>query len=251
MRFSTLIGSLSLTVITSAYTKISDKTLREIPEPGKDFDIHNGALLGPILRVRVPGTAGIVAVRQHFLDFFSKTLPAWKVELQNSTQHTPLGGKPIPFINVIATRDPPWARAGDVGRLALVAHYDSKLTPTGFIGATDSAAPCAMIMHAARSLDQALTKKWDDMKAKGDINRLEGEKGIQLILLDGEEAFVSWTDTDSLYGARCVQSCPLCVEGGLIKAARLPSNGTRLSTQPCLPTAHHSTRYPYSSSSTC
>lgn len=89
-----------------------------------------------------------------------------------------------------------------MGRLALVAHYDSKLTPKGFIGAIDSAAPCAMILHAARVLDAAMTRKWAAMQAKGHTNNLESEKGIQLILLDGEEAFVSWTDDDSVYGAR-------------------------------------------------
>jgi len=28
----------------------------------------------------------------------------------------------------------------------LAAHYDSKLTPEGFLGATDSAVPCAMLL---------------------------------------------------------------------------------------------------------
>jgi len=107
----------------------------------------------------------------------------------------------VPFANIIITRDPPWAKPGDVGRLALVAHYDSKLTPVGFIGATDSAAPCAMIMHAARSVDEALTRKWEDMQAMGNQG-LEEEKGVQILFLDGEEAFVSWTNVDSLYGAR-------------------------------------------------
>lgn len=88
-----------------------------------------------------------------------------------------------------------------MGRLALVAHYDSKYTPAGFIGAIDSAAPCAMIMHAARSVDRALTKKWEAMEAEGSLG-LEEEKGVQIIFLDGEEAFLSWTDTDSLYGSR-------------------------------------------------
>ncbi len=104
-------------------------------------------------------------------------------------------------MNIIITRDPPWAQPGNVGRLALVAHYDSKLTPAGFIGATDSAAPCAIIMHAARSVDEALTAKWAAMEADGSSG-LEGEKGVQILFLDGEEAFVSWTNTDSLYGAR-------------------------------------------------
>jgi hypothetical protein len=206
MHLSNIVLLLTFALVSAAYTKLSDSSLQSIPEPGKDFDIHNGALLAPILQVRVPGTPGAEAVRQHFLHFFQKHLPQWKIDLQNSTQQTALGGKPITFVNVIATRDPPWARPGDVGRLALVAHYDSKLTPKGFIGATDSAAPCAMILHAARTLDVAMTRKWDAMKAQGQTNSLEAEKGIQLILLDGEEAFISWTDTDSLYGARYAPS---------------------------------------------
>lgn len=100
------------------------------------------------------------------------------------------------------TRDPPWAKSGDVGRLTLVAHYDSKLTPEGFIGATDSAAPCAMIMHAARSVDAALTKKWDAMVAAGEDGGLSEDVGLQILFLDGEEAFENWTDEDSLYGSR-------------------------------------------------
>jgi ABC-type multidrug transport system fused ATPase/permease subunit len=112
-------------------------------------------------------------------------------------------GKEVPFVNLIASRDPPWAASGDVGRLTLVAHYDSKYSPEGFIGAIDSAAPCAMLMHAMRSIDAALTKKWETMQAEGHIDSsLEEQKGIQVIFLDGEEAFKMWTETDSLYGSR-------------------------------------------------
>jgi glutaminyl-peptide cyclotransferase len=92
-----------------------------------------------------------------------------------------------------------------VGRLTLVAHYDSLFRPEGFIGATDSAAPCAMLLHAARSIDEALDKKWEAMTASGEAGSgMEEEKGVQIIFLDGEEAFLSWTATDSLYGARYV-----------------------------------------------
>lgn len=186
----------------TAYTPLSDETLRNLPSGGADFDIHNGAILSPILIPRVPGTPGIQAVQRHFVDFFTTQLPEWKIEFQNSTSKTPVtGDKHVPFVNIIITRDPPWAKLGDVGRLALVAHYDSKLTPTGFIGAIDSAAPCAMIMHAARSVDHALTNKWAAMKKAGDVG-LDEERGVQILFLDGEEAFLSWTDDDSLYGAR-------------------------------------------------
>jgi glutaminyl-peptide cyclotransferase len=184
----------------STYTTLSDDALKHLPSPGQDFNIDNGAVLAPILQPRVPGTPGSTAVMKHFVDFFQKSLPEWRLEFQNSTSKTPATGDAlIPFINLVATRDPPWSKPGDVSRLALVAHYDSKLTPKGFIGATDSAAPCAMVMHAARSVDAALTKRWQKMEAEG---VKEEAKGVQVILLDGEEAFLTWTHTDSLYGAR-------------------------------------------------
>jgi glutaminyl-peptide cyclotransferase len=197
-----LVGCLGLLPLALAYTAVSDATLRGLPGPGADFDIDAGALLAPILQPRVSGTAGSRAVLQHFVDFFTKELPAWRLELHNSSSTTPTSqGQPVPFVNLIATRDPPNAAVGDVGRLALVAHYDSKLEPAGFIGAIDSAAPCAMLMHAARSVDSALTSKWAAMMAEG-TDDLEEQKGVQVLLLDGEEAFKVWTDADSLYGSR-------------------------------------------------
>lgn len=194
----------------AAYTTLSDENLKNLPKPGNDFHIQDGALLAPILIPRVPGTENIKKVQQHFVDFLGKTLPNWRLEFQNSTSTTPTSnGKEIPFVNIIATRDPPWSQPGDVRRLALVAHYDSLQTPEDFIGAVDSAAPCAMLLHAIRSIDEALTKKWGAMEAEGAGAGLEEAYGIQLLLLDGEEAFLSWTDTDSLYGARCVFLKPL------------------------------------------
>lgn len=190
-----------------AYEKLSDESLKSLPRASEDFDIHTGSLLSPILRTRVPGTEGHEAVLEHFANFFRTTLPKWNIELQNSTSTTPVSkGKEVPFVNFIASRDPPGAPAGDVGRLTLVAHYDSKLTPTGFIGAIDSAAPCAILMHAMRTIDKALDEKWAAMYPHGVDASLEEVHGIQVIFLDGEEAFDHWTDTDSLYGARSLAS---------------------------------------------
>ncbi|KAI9838720.1 MAG: hypothetical protein M1837_002423 [Sclerophora amabilis] len=185
--------------LANAYAPLSDQSLHDLPDPGSDFDIKDGAILSPILRPRVPGTPGSTAVLNHIASFFRKSLPKWTLEFQNSTSKTPAtGDTKVPFVNLIARRDPPWAKTGDVGRLNLVAHYDSKFTPEGFIGATDSAAPCAMIMHAARSVDEALTKKWDAMEADGAASDVGGSQGVQVLLLDGEEAFVTWSDDDSL-----------------------------------------------------
>jgi hypothetical protein len=184
----------------AAYQPLSDASLQALPSPGSDYDIRSGSLLAPILRVRKPGTPEIEQVRNHFVSFFRSHLPLWNIAFQNSTQPTALG-RNIQFVNLIITRDPPWSSSANVGRLTFAAHYDSKVTPEGFIGAIDSAVPCAVMMHMARSLDAALSKKWADMQARKDP-LMNWEKGVQMIFFDGEEAFVSWSDDDSLYGSR-------------------------------------------------
>ena len=108
---------------------------------------------------------------------------------------------------MIATRDPPWTTPGEVSHLTLVAHYDSRIKPDGFIGAIDSAAPCAMLMHTAKTLEPVLSKKWASMDKVGvkmeDYDSvMEEHKGLQIIFLDGEEAFGVWSAEDSVYGAK-------------------------------------------------
>ena len=44
-------------------------------------------------------------------------------------------------------------------RLVLAAHYDSKKTPTGFLGATDSALPVALLLDMALTLDEKLQNR--------------------------------------------------------------------------------------------
>ena len=196
---------LSLVSPVRGFETLTDDDLRNIPSAGDDdFDIHTGRLLAPILIPRVPGTEGSFRAQQHFVDYFQTTLPDWEVLFQNSTSKTPVtGDKDVPFTNLIFRRDPPGAPTGDVGRLTLVAHYDSLYSPAGFIGATDSAAPCAMLMHIAKSIDSALSTKWGAMQDTGDFDSgLDDAEGVQIVFLDGEEAFLHWTDTDSLYGAR-------------------------------------------------
>ncbi len=198
-----LLFLVNLAHLTFAYAPLSDASLRTIPSGGSDFDIHSGALLSPILIPRVPGTPGSAKVQEHFVSFFREQLPLWTVEWHNSTSTTPATGDTlVPFSNLIFRRDPPWARTGDVSRLTLVAHYDSLYRPEGFIGATDSAAPCAVLMHVARSVDAALSRKWEAGVPGGDELEDVEEKGVQIVFLDGEEAWVSWTETDSIYGAR-------------------------------------------------
>ena len=187
-----------------AYKPLSDTFLRAIPSPDYgDFDIKSGSILAPILIPRVPGTPGQKQVQHHISSYFRDQLPKWTLEWQNSTAKTPISGNvELPFANMIFKRVPPWVKPGQSNLLTLVAHYDSKFMPEGFVGAIDSAAPCAMLMFVAKSIDKYVSQMHDEMAAMGEGGTVEMDMGVQVIFLDGEEAFDKWTDTDSLYGSR-------------------------------------------------
>ena len=75
----------------------------------------------------------------------------WTVEQSDFHSNTPVGRKR--FVNVIATLKPTARR-----HLVLACHYDSKLTPNGFLGATDSAVPCSMLINLAFTLQESLNR---------------------------------------------------------------------------------------------
>ncbi|XP_028920803.1 glutaminyl-peptide cyclotransferase-like protein [Ornithorhynchus anatinus] len=147
-----------------------------------------GTYLRPLLVERSPGSPGNLRVRQ-FLERELRALGAgWHVELDGFSARTPRGT--IPFANVVATLAPEAPR-----RLVLACHYDSKYFPPEegpFLGASDSAVPCALLLELARALDPELRQA----KEEG------SPMTLQLLFLDGEEAFEEWSPTDSLYGAR-------------------------------------------------
>jgi glutaminyl-peptide cyclotransferase len=121
------------------------------------------------------------------------------MEWYNSTTTTPLGAE-IPIENLVFKREPPWTKQGQANWLTLAAHYDSKSFPEVFVGATDSAVPCAILMHVARSIDQYVTQMHDEMAALGEGGTVEMDMGVQILFLDGKEA----TDGTglALYGSR-------------------------------------------------
>jgi hypothetical protein len=59
-----------------------------------------------------------------------------------------------------------------------------------------------MLMWAAKVVDSYAQQMYDEMSALGEGGTVEMDMGIQILFLDGEEAFDTWTDTDSLYGSR-------------------------------------------------
>ncbi|EPS42098.1 hypothetical protein H072_3920 [Dactylellina haptotyla CBS 200.50] len=199
-----LLAAFSFVTSVSAWNKLSDAGLKKIPSPGDTLNPDLGKLLKPLLIPRVVNTEGSRKALQHFTNFFTDL--KWSLNYDNFSMPTALSSDPVPFSNFWATLDPPWKQGenqeGEIGRLVLVAHYDSKIEPAGFIGATDSAAPCAMIMHIAKSIDKAMRRKWEKMQKDGDEFEMADEQGLMVLLLDGEEAFKWWTSTDSIYGAR-------------------------------------------------
>ena len=106
----------------------------------------------------------------------------WKVTRQAFNDTTPRGT--VAFVNLVATfpgsaKKPP--------SFLLCSHYDTKTFETGtFVGANDGGSSNGVLLEIARVLAQhpAAAAK------------------VQLVFFDGEEAYVSFTDTDGLYGSR-------------------------------------------------
>jgi glutaminyl-peptide cyclotransferase len=115
-------------------------------------------------------------------DFHSQT-PVGTVAMKNIIAKAPGGGEKI---------------------ILLLTHYDT-LKKDNFVGAVDSGSSSGMMLEMARLL----------------CGR-KNEDSIQMAFLDGEEAFVQWSDSDSTYGSREL-AARMAVSGDLkkIKAVML------------------------------
>ncbi|XP_050565950.1 glutaminyl-peptide cyclotransferase isoform X3 [Cygnus atratus] len=110
--------------------------------------------LRPILIERYSGSPGNYAVRQHIKHRLQRLQAGWEIEEDTFQRYTPYGYQT--FSNIISTLKPSAKR-----HLVLACHYDSKFFAPQwhgrvFVGATDSAVPCAMILELARALDNKL-----------------------------------------------------------------------------------------------
>ncbi|XP_066501927.1 glutaminyl-peptide cyclotransferase [Hoplias malabaricus] len=150
------------------------------------------AHLQPFLIERQPGSRGSRTVRRHISSLLDSLSAGWSVEIDSFNSETPLG--PINFSNILAVLDPMAPR-----RLLLACHYDSKTKPLDphnpeqvFLGASDSAVPCAMLLELVTALDIHLKLHKQQM----------AQVTLQLVFFDGQEAFEKWSPSDSLYGSR-------------------------------------------------
>jgi len=189
LKFLGFISSDSDNLTTENYVEVISKN-----SMNSNLNIVNGNLLTPLLVERVVGTESHKKVQEFIVNHFKNL--QWEMETDTFEDETPLGKKT--FTNYIFTKNPLSEK-----RIVLAAHYDSKYFENEiFIGATDSAVPCAILMDIAESLNSALDNKLKIIEAEEGKEGLKRSTTIQMIFFDGEEAFENWTSTDSIYGAR-------------------------------------------------
>ena len=61
---------------------------------------------------------------------------------------------------------------------------------------------CAMMLDLAEVLDPLLNSRLERLENGLEDDEDVSETTLQLVFFDGEEAFINWTPTDSIYGAR-------------------------------------------------
>uniref|UniRef100_A0A2S2QZV5 glutaminyl-peptide cyclotransferase n=1 Tax=Sipha flava TaxID=143950 RepID=A0A2S2QZV5_9HEMI len=150
-----------------------------------DIEQQFNPILDEILIERVVGTDNHEFIKMYISEEMKNY--GWTIELDEFKASTPKGI--YNMTNVVATLNPLADRY-----IVVACHYDSKLMKFIFVGATDSAVPCAMMMYMARSLNQQL----EAFK--------NSPLSLMMVFFDGEEAFVKWNKTDSLYGSRHLAS---------------------------------------------
>jgi glutaminyl-peptide cyclotransferase len=125
---------------------------------------------------RPPGSPGHAKLEQYLVS----KLNGVDVEQDRFTAQTPVGKFPIN--NIIAKF--PGRRDGII---VVAGHYDTNYPlPKTYVGANDGGSSTALLLALA-----------DQFRGK----QLDGYS-VWLVWTDGEEAFVNWTDTDSVYGTR-------------------------------------------------
>jgi glutaminyl-peptide cyclotransferase len=130
--------------------------------------------LGP----RVAGTPGAAKAREYIVSELKK-IPGVQTQVKPFEADTPHGR--LSMANVIAVLP---GQRSDVVMLA--GHYDTKLfTQFQFVGANDGGSSTALLIELARRL-AARPRDYT----------------YWLVWFDGEEARLTWTERDSLYGSR-------------------------------------------------
>lgn len=156
-------------------------------EPSSQFERvipPNGSLLREFSVPRSPGSKNHQGL-QLYIERHFRSL-GWHFDTDQFEGATPIGK--VRFTNLIATANPTAQN-----RIIMAAHYESKMLimdddgveVKGFVGATDSAWSCALLMELASAIPMTNTNIT-----------------LQMIFFDGEEAIREWNSRDSLYGSK-------------------------------------------------
>lgn len=126
---------------------------------------------------RPPGSAAHAKLEQ----FILSKLKGVNVEQDKFTAQTPAGKFPI---NNIIAKFP----GKKDGIIVVAGHYDTNYPlPKTYVGANDGGSSTALLLALADELREG---------------KVRDGYSVWLVWTDGEEAFVKWTATDSLYGTR-------------------------------------------------
>jgi len=138
-------------------------------------DVEKLVAIGP----RPPGSPGAETARRLIVDALRRAgLEPKRRDFTAYTPHPDLAK--VGFANI--TADVPGPR----GTVIVGGHFDAKLLPgVAFVGANDGGSSTAVLLEIARCL-----------AARG------SPSAVRLAFFDGEEALVSWSDADSLYGSK-------------------------------------------------
>lgn len=130
--------------------------------------------LGP----RPPGSPALAKLQKQIAR--KLTAAGCQVSEENFTGRTP--GGPVPMKNILCR-----LKGTDGGRaIVITGHYDTKPMPgVEFVGANDAGSSTGLLLELAASLSTVPRKR-----------------DVWIVFFDGEEAFASWSATDSLYGSR-------------------------------------------------
>lgn len=145
---------------------------------------HTQTVLNNLLVPRVVGTKG----HENVFNYITRELEnlGYELEIDEFQQNAPNFGR-LTFKNIVARLNPKARKY-----LVFACHYDSKFFKEfDFIGATDSAVPCAMMLN----LVKVLSKELNHAKNQSSVS-------LKLVFFDGEEAFKDWSQKDSLYGSK-------------------------------------------------
>jgi len=165
------------TLATPAPAAITTVAASSDPKP----DIHGNHVMQYVKEVvaigsRPVGSQGHARLEQYILSH----LKGVDVEQDKFVAQTPVGKFPVD--NIIAKF--PGRKDGII---VVAGHYDTNYPlPKAYVGANDGGSSTALLLALA---DQLRGKERDGYS-------------VWLLWTDAEEAFVKWTDTDSLYGAK-------------------------------------------------